>query len=124
MFLIPSTLFDFREGYGDLAPTSDASRVFVICFALYGIIILGIFLGIVGEFIIERHEENVKRRTSKAQTMLMEKFADDEGSTTPEQRSFFQDLMYICIAEAPIILILVVLGTPIVYLEGWDAIMG
>jgi hypothetical protein len=35
-------------GYGDLEPTTEAGRFYVIGLAAYGILILGIFLGIAG----------------------------------------------------------------------------
>eukprot|EP00977_Amphora_coffeiformis_P026663 scaffold28921_cov191-Amphora_coffeaeformis.AAC.4 len=45
-------------GYGDLEPTTTAGQVFTIFFAIYGVIILGVFIGIVGSFISE-HQFNV-----------------------------------------------------------------
>ena len=40
-------------GYGDLEPTTIAGQIFTIFFAVYGIIILGVFIGIVGNFMSE-----------------------------------------------------------------------
>lgn len=44
-------------GYGDLEPTTTAGQIFTILFAIYGVIILGVFIGIVGSFISE-HQQN------------------------------------------------------------------
>ena len=108
-----------------MSPSNDASRVFVILFALYGIVILGIFLGIVGEVILERHDENMKKRLSNARVKVMEQFGEDNNAQPPKERSFLRDILDICLAEAPIILLLVCLGAPVAYLEkGWDPIMG
>ena len=56
-------------GYGDLEPQSQSSQLFTIFFAVYGVIILGIFIGVVGHGISEgraatthRWKRNQKRR--------------------------------------------------------------
>ena len=94
-------------------------------FATYGIIILGIFLGILGEHILERHDENVKRRMAQARTKFMHQFEDDANATAAHpDKSFLEEVSLVLCAEAPVMLVLVVLGAPIVYLEGWDWVMG
>jgi uncharacterized membrane protein len=40
-------------GYGHPYPSSDSSRAFTCIFALYGIIILGLLVGLVGQTIVE-----------------------------------------------------------------------
>jgi Ion channel len=40
-----ATVLFLTIGYGDLVPTSDAGRICTILLALYGITVLGIFLG-------------------------------------------------------------------------------
>lgn len=111
-------------GYGDLSPTNDLSRVFVIFFAIYGIVILGIFLGLLGELIIKRHDENLKKRMKNIRIKILEQFGEDDTALPPEERSLFREVVTISLAEAPIVAILVVLGAPIVYLEGWEVIQG
>ena len=44
-------------GYGDHEPTTQAGQLFTIFFAIYGVIILGVFIGIVGNFISEHQYE-------------------------------------------------------------------
>lgn len=96
------------------------SRAFTVCFALYGIIILGIFLGIVGEFILEIQEENVKKRLSNARLRILEQFGEDDTALPPEKRSLLKEVTAVLLAEGPVILLLVALGTPIVLVENWD----
>lgn len=84
----------------------------------------GIFLGLVGEFILERHDENLKKRMTNARKKVMEQFGEDDTSLPPDERSLFREVISICLAEAPIVGILIVLGAPIVYLEGWEIIQG
>lgn len=92
--------------------------------AIYGIIILGIFLGVVGEFILAQNDKNRKERLSNAQVKVMEQFGKEDTSSPPKEKSLWQEIISIATAEAPIILILGLLGAPIVYLEGWDVTMG
>lgn len=107
-----------------MSPTNDYSRLFVIFFALYGIVILGIFLGIVGQFILEKNDENRKKRISNARVKVMEQFAPVDNALPPKEHHLFNDIWEICVGEAPIILVLILLGAPIVYLEGWDPVQG
>ena len=46
-------------GYGDNEPSTQAGQIFTIFFAIYGVIILGVFIGIVGSFISE-HQHNLQ----------------------------------------------------------------
>jgi hypothetical protein len=115
-----SLLVHFSTGYGDLSPSSSISRAFTVCFALYGIIILGIFLGVVGEYIIERNEENMKKRLSNARLRVLQQFGNDDTALPPVERSWTNKIMAIIWAETPVVLLLIILGTPIVILEDWD----
>ncbi len=96
----------------------------MIPLAIYGIIILGVFLGVVGEFILAKNDENMKKKLSNARVKIMEQFGEEDTALPPEQRSILKEIISIISAEAPIILLLAVLSAPIVYLEGWDVIMG
>lgn len=107
-----------------MSPSNDLSRAFVVPLAIYGIIILGVFLGVVGEFILARNDESMKQRLSHARVKVMEQFVKDDTAPPTERKSLVQEITSIVVAEAPIILVLGILGAPIVYLEGWDAIMG
>jgi Ion channel len=107
-------------GYGDLSPSSSASRAFTVCFALYGIIILGIFLGVVGEFIIQRHEETMRKRLSNARIRILQNLGTDDTTIPPQQRSLMKLIMGILLAETPVLVGLVMLGAPIILLENWD----
>lgn len=101
------------------------SRVLVLVFAFYGIVILGIFLGLAGDAMLEHHESNAKEKMSNARLKVMEQFGAEDSSALPaKERSFLGELGDVCRAEAPIILCLVALGSPIAYLEGWDVVQG
>ena len=71
-------------GYGDLEPSTTAGQVFTIFFAIYGVIILGVFIGIVGSFISD-HQRNVTltNREGYGDQVLETLFAGmDEASGT------------------------------------------
>jgi hypothetical protein len=116
-------MVDF-QGYGDLSPSTNPSRLFTIFFALYGIVILGIFLGIVGEYIIDQHHESMAIRLANARKRILEQFSDEDNAANLEARSFLADVVAISLAMAPIIFVLAVIAAPIVYIEEWDIIMG
>jgi hypothetical protein len=116
-------MVDF-QGYGDLSPSTNPSRLFTIFFAFYGIIVLGFFLGIVGEYIIDQNQENVEIRLANARKRILEQFSEDDNAVDPEARSYLGNVLAISIAMAPITLVLFVLAAPIIYIEGWDIIMG
>ena len=139
-------------GYGDLAPSTDASRLFTIVFASFGIIILGVFLGIIGARLYELREERVHVKLQGVQHRVMTQFGTehhvnetgavevvvmDNAAMQKEARqeeemkkkeekkgSFARDVWEIIKIESPLILVLFMLSSPVVYLEGWDFVMG
>jgi hypothetical protein len=111
-------------GYGDMSPTNDLSRLFTMLVALFGIVILGVFLGMVGEDILDGQRERVEARLRNAQTKVMEQFSEEDTAAPPPERTFLHDACDICIKQFPAILVLCVFGAPVIYLEGWDIITG
>lgn len=137
-------------GYGDLAPTSDISRLFTIAFASCGIIILGIFLGIIGTRLFELREQRVSVKLQGVKNQVMTQFGtkhkiDETGAVEvsfvddndkkkeakkadckkeEDKLTFAKEVWQIIKIEIPMILVLVMLSSPVVYLEGWDVIMG
>mmetsp|Transcript_20941 Transcript_20941/g.45597 ORF Transcript_20941/g.45597 Transcript_20941/m.45597 type:complete len:193 (-) Transcript_20941:739-1317(-) len=85
-------------GYGDISPdSSDAGMIFTIFFSIYGIVILGIFLGILGDMLVERQEKIVNEtleRTRKKYLGSMFKNPDHSDEVAAEgaegsKQSFF-----------------------------------
>lgn len=111
-------------GYGDLSPTNNISRAFTICFAFYGIVILGIFLSFLGEWIVQKSEDSKQRRLANARVKIFEQFSGQDHSAPPPDRTFLGDALDICLSLAPIVVVLAILASPIIYLEGWDIIQG
>jgi len=118
-------------GYGDISPdSSNAGMIFTIFFALYGIIILGIFLGILGDMLVERQEikkEEVMKLASDAylDTMLDKrpKAIDDELAKDSEH-SFMYDVYKIAREQRVNIMVLFILAIPVIVLEKWGFVKG
>jgi len=75
---------------------------------------------VVGESIIENHEETMKKRLSKARIRILQQLGTDDTTISPQQRSLMKMILGIFLAETPVLFVLVVLGAPIILLEDWD----
>lgn len=62
-------------GYGDLAPTNRGGRIFCCFFALAGVCVLGIALGIVGSKIIESEVETLDKAEQNLANKMLGIFA-------------------------------------------------
>jgi len=111
-------------GYGDYCPSSDLSRLYTIFLALYGIVILGILIGNVGQFVVDRHDEAVRRRRKTMSTSVVHAFGfeRDAGDVEKElltartqeelrERSLWEDIWLVVVLEGPILLFLFLIST-------------
>jgi len=118
-------------GYGDISPdSSDAGMIFTIFYALYGIVILGIFLGILGDMAVER-QQNLKQasleRTRKEYLTNMiaaESHHEIEEVTEEADKPFFLSIYQIVKEQIRNVIVLIILGIPIIILEKWSAVKG
>lgn len=119
-------------GYGDLQPTTTAGQLFTIVFAIYGVIILGVFLGVIGHAISEAQGKALRQiKRGREGHMLQALFrARDAGAAGPppftprtflsDHVSLMDDVKIVLADEAPEILV-VALGALILGLrEGWS----
>ena len=100
--------------------------------ALYGITILGVFLGIYGGCLVEANEQSVKDRQRKFKKDIVNRIEENtpEGATgngTGDEKeeaepSMLRDVWDIVVLETPIIIVVVVLGQILGHFEGWDII--
>ena len=117
-------------GFGDLYPTTDEGRIFTCFFALYGIGILGIFLGVVGEKLVEVHNDILhgqrKQNTKIITNMLAPRHnvAQDlkDAKTQRLPKSAFHLMWKLFLLEAPIVLIVLFFFFMIGYFEKWSVI--
>lgn len=118
-------------GYGDMSPASStAGMLFTMFFALYGIIILGIFLGILADMAVARqeklNEEAAKRASGSYLDTMLSKLPDvidDEAADDPNA-SFLYDIYEVGKDLRTNLVILIILATPIITLEKWSIMEG
>lgn len=119
-------------GYGDIYPTSPGGQVFTMLLATYGVVILGIFIGIVGEMVVDL---NAKKKQSQQKIMASKLLhsienqgrngADTETGSSPQQESesgLLASVRHIILLELPIVSILVIVAVAIGRVEGWTAL--
>jgi hypothetical protein len=121
-------------GYGDLEPTTPSGQLFTIFFAVFGVLILGIFIGIIGHAISETQAKAMKKLKQERQDEVLENlFADKKGDTN-ERRSFLRngflyehvtimdDIKEVVRIEAPAILLVMAAAAVLGFREHWPAI--
>jgi len=67
-------------GYGDLNPTSTGGRLFVVVFALVGVVLIGLVLGVVGSEVVESHVSVNESMKGKAKSLIEKAFHVEEGA--------------------------------------------
>lgn len=129
-----ATVLFLTIGYGDLSPSTFLGRSSVIILALYGIILLGIFLGIIGENIMEYQAELWDRQQEEVCRQILntvEKAATERSDTGASQPldmnrnvrvagdSLLQEIKEAIALESPVLLAVLVFGVIIGHFEGW-----
>jgi potassium channel subfamily K len=113
-------------GYGDMSPHTDMGRLFVIFFAIYGILILGFFISVVGEIVIDAQDAAVASARKKASKKVLRMFSSDSVSESlknkPKEKSLFRELLEVLIKEIPILVAISLVAILIGAVEGWSII--
>ena len=115
-------------GYGDLVPTNDMSRAFTCLFALYGIIILGLLIGLIGETIVERNNAVMALEQASAQERVLHLFGDadtDNNTQTalvPKEKTLLEAMRDVVALATPIVLVIVIIALAIGRYEGWSIV--
>jgi Ion channel len=116
-------------GYGDIYPTSAGGQIFTMLLATYGVVILGIFIGIVGEMAVDLNARKKRSRQKIMTSKLLHSIENqgtngggtDNDSSQPhesEQR-LLASIRHIILLELPIVSVLVVVALGIGRVEGW-----
>eukprot|EP00536_Pseudo-nitzschia_multiseries_P000123 jgi/Psemu1/177967/e_gw1.3.68.1 len=124
-------------GYGDLSPaSSNAGMIFTLFFAFYGITILGIFLGILGDMYLERQQVFVEAALKQTRAAYLAQIAEDlkkpdgadedDAPEESEESDQFISLAVLSFVKEQMgnIIILTIILVPIVVLEGWSPVKG
>jgi hypothetical protein len=122
-------------GYSDLYPNTVGGQLFTIVFALYGIIILGVFIGIFGHSVSEAQSRAVKKLKRRDQSRLLRLLFHKHHSTkhmVKKDARFLRDnfitdhqsLLSVCKQvlweELPQILLVALFAAILGYREGWS----
>ena len=120
-------------GYGDISPdSSDAGMIFTIFFAIYGIVILGIFLGILGDMVVERQQQIGKETLERTRKNFLGSMFENPDhfdevaieETEESKQSFFLEIAHIAKEYMMSSIALVVIAIPIMVLEKWSVVKG
>lgn len=120
-------------GYGDVEPSTQPGQFFTIFFACYGVIILGVFIGIFGHSVSEAQARTIKKWKRKKESKLLKILFSDyesrrkkEADTQAIKETFisdhqllWEDIRQVCWDEYPQILIVMFLALILGYREGW-----
>jgi len=121
-------------GYGDLQPTTQAGQLFTIVFAIYGVLILGIFIGIIGHSISEAQAKAMKQlKNGNQEAILHTLFPDameDQGRLELSTRrldgfisdhvTLLDDIVQVVRTELPEILVVAAAAFILGWREGWS----
>ena len=126
-------------GYGSPAPTNFPSQIFTGFFAIYGVCIIAIGLGILGQQILEQQQRAYESRRERAKRRLVHIFAsgvednEDEESNSARDRASsnhdadvdstclttFKDSLNIVKKVIPLLLFVFIVACIIGHFEGW-----
>jgi hypothetical protein len=114
-------------GYGDKEPTTTAGQLFTILFAIYGVIILGVFIGIFGNFISQTQTRALKKFHKRKQQQMLDTLFE-AGEPPPVHESGFwsdhvslaDDVWKVMKAEFPVVLLVAVMAIFLGLREGWS----
>lgn len=119
-------------GFGDLHPNSDSGQCLTILLALYGVVILGIFIGILGEVIVDSNSKAMQKQSEilynevtgalSRKGMDIPEVAEDRIEEVEKTKPLISEIFWIMMLEAPLVSVVVVLALVIGRVEGWSVL--
>lgn len=132
-------------GYGDLSPTTPEGKVFTLVLATYGIVLLGVFIGIAGDSLVDMYEAKEEERKAAlkeplkvigvggrsvvgaATTAAATEPSPDDGDSLSDvdpnsiqSRSLWGSIWHVVVLEAPVVSVAMAIAIGIGYAEGWS----
>lgn len=130
--LYVATVIFTTIGFGDLVPKSQSGQWFTLLLAGYGIVILGIFLGIAGAYVVETHNkvaaEQERERNKKVFGSIQKKgepvsaeYGASQSSceTEKKKKSLVHDIIKLVLRETPTVFTVAVIAIIIGMVENW-----
>lgn len=120
-------------GYGDLYPKTPPGQVFCIFFVLFGILIIGVALGMIGERVVEAQEAVIEeqKRKSKFRVQALFKRNNKNGqnvttSTSQKVEKGFisagaiqNEILDLVMKNGPLVLVIITVSLLFGWVEGW-----
>ena len=112
-------------GYGDHSPSTVPGQLFTIVFAIYGVIILGVFIAIFGSFISDAQTKAMKRFQTKSQQQMIDTLfrpserGIEKSGFWSDHVSLADDIWKVVMAELPSILLVAFMALILGMREGW-----
>jgi len=133
-------------GYGDISPaSSNAGMVFTVFYSVYGIIILGIFLGVAGDYAVARLQSRYEKVNEAARKKYLKTIDAKAGGDGSEEEvayedvydvkdpiyrflnrfdPFLADIFVIAKSQQYLMYTIFILGIPIGWKEDWSIFQG
>ena len=117
--------------YGDLSPSTTPGKVFAIVFSLFGVAIVGVALGIVGEMVVKAQEEAASKLKEEGKKRMMamiknrrEKAKDSDAirPNNEQEKTLWDDVFGLIKADGALLVLIVLCDIGIGHLEGWPLI--
>jgi len=132
--LYMATVIFTTIGFGDVVPQSAWGQLFTVCLAGYGIVILGIFLGVAGDHVVEtqnnlRAQQQRERNNIVFQAIQQQPdghndpeatTSQSQGKTATLRRSLVQEIGHFIVLEGATVALVVGVGILIGLTEGWN----
>jgi hypothetical protein len=112
-------------GYGDLVPKDDAGRLFTTFFAIYGIFILGFFVSLIGEKLVEMHNQalqGAQDRLSSRVTGLFDAKEETTAVSSGGEKRLAPVILKTLLLQAPLLAIILFAALLLGHYQGWSTI--
>eukprot|EP00563_Minutocellus_polymorphus_P016521 CAMPEP_0181058498 /NCGR_PEP_ID=MMETSP1070-20121207/20854_1 /TAXON_ID=265543 /ORGANISM="Minutocellus polymorphus, Strain NH13" /LENGTH=371 /DNA_ID=CAMNT_0023138059 /DNA_START=204 /DNA_END=1319 /DNA_ORIENTATION=- len=120
-------------GYGDLSPSTTPGKIFAIIFSLFGVTIVGVALGIVGEMVVEAQEEAAAKLKEEGKKRMMamvknrKERAKDSDANKPndeeeKEKTLWDDIVGLIKVDGALLASIVLCAIGIGHFEGWPLI--
>lgn len=114
-----------------MSPSTTPGKVFAIVFSLFGVAIVGVALGIVGEMVVKAQEEAASKLKEEGKKRMMamiknrrEKAKDSDAirPNNEQEKTLWDDVFGLIKADGALLVLIVLCAIGIGHREGWPLI--
>lgn len=121
-------------GYGDFVPPNPAAKLYTVCLALYGIVLLGCFMGVAGEFLMKAQTQALQAQKEIWRKKILHHILQDQwdmdlkstgkgNEVEKKEDSLLAELLGILVKELPLLTAILCLSQAVGAAEGWPSIL-